>query len=321
MASIPNIEAAEVRRLLTMEECIGVVEQLYLHEADNIYHQPIRTVTRVDADSVILSMPAYSTRLQRFAVKVVTEFKNNPAKYSLPVQGGLILLMDCNNSSVLATLDAPMITAIRTGAVSGVATKLLARKDSKTVAVVGSGEQARTQLEAICEVRDISQANVYSRNRANSTRFATEMSQELGIPIRAYESRQAALENADVLILATNSATPVLDWSEVPKGCHINSIGTLPTHSELDVETIAHSRIFVDNKTAVPLEAGDMLNALNTGRITKKDIQGDLSDLLLDRIVGRSSEDQVTLFKSVGFALQDVYASSYVFDKSAQHPK
>ena len=302
MAIIPNIEAAEVQRLLTMQECIGVVEQLYLNESENIYQQPIRTVTRVDADSVILSMPAYSPRLKRFAVKVVTEFKNNPAKYSLPVQGGLILLLDAKNSSILATLDAPMITAIRTGAVSGVATKLVARKDSKTVAVVGSGEQARTQLEAVCAVRTISEVSVYSRNISNSTRFAREMSQELGILVRAHESRRAALANADIVILATNSATPVLDWSEVPKGCHINSIGTLPTHAELDVETVAHSRIFVDNKTAVPLEAGDMLNALNSGRIAKKDIQGELSDLLLHRVVGRNSDDQVTLFKSVGFA-------------------
>ena len=290
---------------------------LYRYEADNIYRQPVRSVTRVDADSLILSMPAYSPRLQRFAVKIVTEFKNNPSKYSLPVQGGLILLIDGRDSSILATLDAPMITAIRTGAVSGLATELLSRRDSKNVGVIGSGQQARTQLEAICAAREISKVSVYSRNKSNAAQFAREMSNELGVDVEAKDDRKRALANMDIVILATNSFVPVMNWSEVSQGCHINSIGTLPDRTEVDIDTVCNSRLFVDNRSAVPLEAGDVIGALRSGRIADSHMIGDLSDLILNKVSGRTNDTEVTLFKSVGFALQDVYASSYVYDQLA----
>jgi alanine dehydrogenase len=310
-----NLGPDQIHDALPMSKCISVMEEMYRYESENIYRQPIRTPIRIDSDSIILTMPSYSTRLKRFAVKIITEFKNNPERYSLPIQGGLIVLIDATNSSVLATLDAPMITAIRTGAVSGLATRLLAKESSKKVAVIGSGQQARTQLEAVCAVRQISEVAVYSRNRANADKFAVEMSKALRTSVGTKTERREALSGADIVILATNSPMPVISWSEISNGCHINSIGALPERIETDLETIFHSRVFVDNKVAVAQEAGDVLNALRSGRISEDHIRGDLSDLVLGRAKGRTSENEVTFFKSVGFALQDVYASSYAYNR------
>lgn len=301
-----------------MRECIDAMEDLYLREGGNIGAQPLRYVTHVDSDSVILTMPAYSRRLERFAVKMVTEYKKNPSRYSLPVQGGVTVLMDSENSKVLASLDSPTITALRTGAVSGLASKYLSRRDSKSVAVIGSGQQARTILEAVSCVREVDRVKVFSRTHGNAVQFAKEMGRLLGIEVKATEERATAMKNADILIVATNSSTPVIDWNEVPKGAHINSVGTLPDRRELDVETVCNSSLYVDIKEGVLKEAGDVIEAIKSGRITETHILGDLTDLAKKQVEGRASDKEVTLFKSVGFALQDIYASDRVYRKSSR---
>ena len=170
------INAEEVHANLEMAECINAMEELYSHEESFMIRQPKRVVTHIDDESVILTMPAFSDRLGMFAVKIVTEYKRNPETYSLPVQGGLTVLMNSRNSSILAMLDSPTITSIRTGAVSGLATKYLSRADSEKVGSIGSGQQARAMLEAVCVVRKIKRAKVYSRDPKNSSLFAAEMS-------------------------------------------------------------------------------------------------------------------------------------------------
>ncbi|MDG6995223.1 MAG: ornithine cyclodeaminase family protein [Nitrososphaerota archaeon] len=309
----------QIKQSLPMSECIDAMEDLYTNEEENIDRQPMRTVLRVDQDSVILTMPSLSTKLNRFAVKIVTEYKNNPANFSRPVQGGITVLMDSMNSNVLASFDSPMITAIRTGAVSGLATRYLSRKDSKSVAVIGSGQQARTILEAICCVRQIKNALVYSRTLGNAVQFANEMRRTLGISVEAVEDRTFALKNSDIIIVATNSAVPVIDWNEIPAGAHINSIGTLPERRELDLETVCNSALFADTKEGVLKEAGDVIHAIKIGKVTERHLLGTLSDLIKENIKGRSSVDQVTIFKSVGFALQDVYACAHVYNKSTSN--
>jgi len=312
-----SISADRIQEILTMPDCIQAMENLYRNEGNNINEQPLRIVMRTDPETTFLTMPGYSKVLQRFATKIVTEFKNNPVKYHLPAQGGLIVLIDGKDSRVLATLDAPMITAVRTGAVSGLATKLLAREDSEAVGIIGSGQQARTQLSAVCAVRrKIRRARVYSRNHEHAVDFSKAMGEELGIAIEPEPDPASALKRSDIAILATSTTTPVVSWKEVPSGCHINSIGgTMPSRQELDLDTICNSRIFVDLRQGVLSEAGDVMHAIGSGKITANHIIGDLSDLILKRSVGRENDEQVTLFKSVGFALQDLYASSFAFEK------
>jgi alanine dehydrogenase len=292
---------------------------MYFDEADNIGTQPMRTLLRPSNDSLVLVMPAHSKFLKRLSVKVISEFKNNPHNFGLPVQGGKTLLIDAKNSESLAILDSSMLTSIRTGAVSGLATKILARKDSKVVGIIGSGQQARTMLEAICAVRRISNAKVYSPISENAERYGKEMSEKLRIQVNVAKERSLATKEADIIILATNSSNPVVSWRDVPEGCHINSVGTLPERRELDDETIANSKLFVDFRDGVLKEAGDFMHAIESGIIPPHNIKADLSELVRGSKAGRDSEKQVTLFKSVGFALQDVYAASSVYDSIASH--
>jgi alanine dehydrogenase len=313
--NVPIISADQVQSNLTMEECIRAMEELSTNEAMSMSKQPKRTVTAIDSDSVVLTMPAFSSSLGLFAVKIVTEFKKNPEKYSLPIQGGLTVLMNSRNSEVIAMLDSPAITALRTGAVSGLATRILSRVNSRSVGLIGSGQQARMMLKAVCLVRrSIKSAKVYSRNQDNSKRFASEMEGELGISIEAVPDRKLATKDADILNVATNSATPVVAWEEIMPDTHINSVGTLPDRRELDLEIVVRSQLFVDTRDGVLSEAGDVLYAINSGHLDVSAIKGDLFELVASSgKFSRTNEPQVTLFKSVGFALQDIYASAHVY--------
>jgi len=313
--NVPIISADQVQSNLMMEECIEAMQELYTNEGSSMSKQPRRIVTAIDSDSVVLTMPAFSRNLGLFAVKIVTEFKKNPEKYSLPIQGGLTVLMNSKNSEILAMLDSPAITAIRTGAVAGLATKILSRANSRSIGSIGSGQQAKTMLEAVCSVRrSIKSAKVYSRNQDNSKRFASEMEKKLGLSIEAVPDRKLATKDADILNVATNSASPVISWEDIMPDTHINSVGTLPDRRELDLETVIRSQLYVDTKEGVLSEAGDVLYAINSGRMEATSIKGDLFELVADPgKFSRTNEPQVTLFKSVGFALQDIYAGAHVY--------
>lgn len=310
-----------VERSLRMRDCIQVMEEMYSGAADEMAIQPGRQITRVDSDSAILTMPCYSPRLSRFAVKIVTEFKKNPQAFGLSTQGGITILMDARNAEVLALVDSAALTAVRTGAVSGLATKLLSRKDSERVGVIGSGEQARTLLEAVCEVRSIREARVYSPHFAHARRFAIEMAQRTGTEVTPYHEPGQAVEGADILIVATNSASPVLHWEDIPSGCHINSIGTLPDRAELAPDVISRSSVYVDTAEGVFREAGDVILAVKDGLFSRERVVADLAELARRPALGRKRDDEVTLFKSVGFGLQDLYACSYLFDKISSNPR
>jgi alanine dehydrogenase len=311
-----SIGANEVKKVLSLRECIDLIEDLYRFDSHEINSQPLRTLTRVDEHSVILTMPASSNRIKRFAVKIVTEFSKNPERFSIPSQGGTILLFDLDNGMPLASLDAPAITAIRTGALCGLATKILSRKNSSTVALIGSGQQARTQLEGVCATRKIKEVKVYSRDFSHAKDLAIQMTPELNIPILAVQERREATGSSDIIIAATNSPVPVIDWVEdVSPGCHINSIGTLPDRRELDSDTIRNAKLFVDLKEGVLKEAGDVMQAIKDNVVEQDHIVADLSELVKHEKIGRENDQEVTLFKSVGFGLLDVYAADFVYRK------
>lgn len=304
-----------VKSAFSMKEAIGVVEEMLGKGAAEIQSQPARTILKVDQDSFILTMPAYSSILGRYAVKIVTEFKMNPEKNNLPVQGGSILLIDCDDSRVLALLDSPTVTEVRTGALTGLATRILSRPESRRVGVVGSGKEARTHLEAVYTVRGIKEAKVASKNPSHAKQFAEEMSQKLDIRVDAVGTPGEAAGGADVVIAATSSATPVLSSEDISDGCHINSIGTLPDRRELSSDLISRASVFVDTRAGVMREAGDIIQAVREGKFSEAMVKGDLAELVLSKSPGRSNPNEVTLFKSVGFALADVYSASYVYDK------
>jgi alanine dehydrogenase len=313
-----TLDSESLSRNLSIAECMDEIESLYARESEEIAYQPSRVLSRIDQDSIFLTMPGYSPILERFAVKIISEYKNNPKIAGRRVQGGVVMLFDSRNAELLAYIDSVRLTAIRTGAVSGLATKLLSRTDSKKVSVIGSGDQARTQLEAVCAARNIEEARVFSRDFSHAKDFAAKMSEMLKVQIEAArDKRELCQIREDILIVATNSSNPVLNWTEdISPGMHINSIGALPERQELDLETVANSRLFVDNKQAVLREAGDIINAIKMERIDESHIIGDLSDLVLKKKAGRTNPSDITLFKSVGFALLDVYAANRAYENT-----
>ncbi len=215
-------------------------------------------------------------------------------------------------------MEGSFITAMRTGAASGVATKYLAREDSKTVGVFGAGVQARTQLMAVCAMRNIERAFVYDKFEERANGFATEMSGNLNIPIETRKPEDVVKES-DIIITATTAKTPIFDGNLVNPGTHLNSIGSFkPDVREVDEVVIKRSKIVVDQKSAALEEAGDIIIPLKAGIITEKDIYGELGEIVTGIKPGRTSDSEITLFKSVGLGIQDCATAWLAYTKAKE---
>lgn len=266
--------------------------------------------TRLDipeSNGLVLLMPCRAGTSQ-MSLKVIQQFAGNRAR-GLPLIQALVLLGDASDGRFLAIMDGAALTAIRTGAVSGLATQLLARKDSRTAAIFGAGVQARTQLEAVCAARPIRAARVYDEDYSQATRFAKEMSERLGIAVTPADNSAEALKDADVICTATTSRTPVFLDNELAPGAHVNGVGSWkPETVEIPEATICRARVFVDQRAAAMEEAGDLLMPLQKGKIHGEHFQ-ELGELLTERVPGRQGPEEITVFKSVGLAVQDLFAA------------
>jgi ornithine cyclodeaminase/alanine dehydrogenase-like protein (mu-crystallin family) len=297
----------EVEELLTMRECIAVMEQALASLARGEAHQPLRHAIRPEGAPGLLGlMPSYrGGENPLFGLKEVCVFPGNPAR-GLDSHLGAVLLHSGETGELLAMMNASAITAIRTAAVSAVATKLLAREDSKRLAIIGAGVQARTHLEAIPLVRDIESVCVYSRTRSRAEQLDAVVA----------DSVEEAVRDADIVVTVTSSKEPVVRREWIRPGTHINAVGSsIATARELDSATIAASSLFVDRRESTVNEAGDYLFALREGAITDQHIRGEIGDILLGKIAGRTSRDEITLFKSLGLAVEDLAAAAFIFEK------
>lgn len=299
---------SDVERVLSMETTLEAVTDVFrrhaLSEVANIPRGRART------DQVMLHlMGAAAKTLDLAATKTYTSAKGR-VRF-------LVHLFHGRTGELLAVIEADELGAIRTGAVTGVATRLMARADADTVGVFGSGKQARTQLEAVCEVRDIVEAYVYSPRPERREAFAHEMSAELGIEVKPVPRPELAAEDKDILITATTSAEPVLKSEWIEPGTHINAIGSnFAGKSEIDFETIRRcDPIVVDDKEQCRIEAGDLIRATENGVVRWADIV-DLGTVLVKRAPGRHRADDVTLFKSVGVAYADLAAAKVVYEQA-----
>jgi ornithine cyclodeaminase/alanine dehydrogenase len=246
-------------------------------------------------------------------------FSDNGSRYGEPTIQGVVLLHDARTGKPLALMDAEQLTAMRTGAASGVATRLLAREDASVATVLGSGAQAGTQLLAVCTVRPIRKALVYSLSSEQDQAFARRMSERLGIPVQRAEGMRQAVEAADVICTATNSSTPLFDGAWLRPGTHVNGIGSYTrTMRELDTTTVLRSRVYVDGRTAAQTEAGDIVIPIAEGAITYDHVVGEIGAVLLGRAPGRSAEDEITVFKSVGMAVQDAVTAPIVYRRALE---
>ena len=308
------LSAADVRRALPMREAIEVMKEAFRRLSQGDAVVPPRICLEVASRrGRALFMPAYLPAEDRMAVKVVTLFDGNAA-LGLPRIQALVLLLDAGNGSPLAVMDGASLTAIRTGAASGVATELLARSDASVAAVFGAGVQGRTQLEALFCVRPIREVRVVDPDPAAVEAFCREMSGKTGVPVKPASTAAQAVREADVICTATTSRVPVFSDGDLKPGVHINAIGSYqPEVREVPEATVARARIIVDHRQSARAEAGDLLIPLRAGLITEEHLAAELGEVLDGRKRGRTSLDEVTLFKSVGVAVQDLAAAARVF--------
>lgn len=321
MALILNRE--EVASVLTMKDTIEAVEQAFRDLAEGKAEMPLRSTIRVaEPPGLINVMPAYLGTLGALGMKLVSSYPENPGKHRMPTVQATILYSDHKTGKLLAVMEGGYITAVRTGAVSGVATKYMARRNAAAAGVLGSGIQAETQLEAVCAVRPIKSARVFSPTPAHRESFAKRMSARLGIDVKPVAEAAEAVRGCDIVIAASSAKTPILKGEWLRPGAHINGIGSHSTDArELDEIAVKRSKVVVDSMEAAMREAGDLLMPMADGVIGKDHVYAELGELVLGRKAGRGGDDEITLFKSQGLAIEDVSTAKLVYEKAKAHGK
>jgi ornithine cyclodeaminase/alanine dehydrogenase len=306
----------EVMSVLTMKDCMDVVEQAFAELSDGTAVLPLRT-TILPPDGVSLYMPAYLKQMKALACKVVTVYKDNPARFNMPVVIGKVLLQDPESGDVVCIMDGGYLTAVRTGAASGVATKYLARKEDGQIAgIIGSGVQARQQLLAVATARKLSKAFVYDIAESAMDKFIADLQGKIDFPIIKTISIDDLL-GADILCAATSSPVPVFDGRKVKPGTHINGIGShSPNARELDGEIIKRSKFIGDSREACFSEAGDIIIPVKEGLIKESHFYAELGEIITGKKPGRIGQDEITIFKSNGLAIQDVATAKLVYDRA-----
>ena len=311
---------AEVEQLLPMSECIEVMEEALAALARGEAQQPLRTIFKPEGvKGVLAMMPTFRGGNEPlFGLKAICVFAGNAAIGKDAHQGG-VMLFDGETGEPRALVNASAITAIRTAAVSGLATRVLAREDASELAIIGAGVQARTHLSAMACVRPIKRARIASRRFESAQKFANEMRPQFPFPIEPVESAEAAVREADLIVTATISRQPVVQRDWISPGAHINAVGTFsPAAREIDSATVAAATLFVDRRESALNEAGDYLLAAKEGAIGPGHIRAELGEVLIKAHPGRTSRDEITLFKSLGLAIEDLAAAAYVYRKAQQ---
>ena len=311
---------ADVRTLLPMRECIDVMSDALQRVADGSSILPLRTVIRLpDSTNAFASMPAVhgSGDGSSIGAKIITVF---PGNESTPFDShiGVVLLFDPGNGTLLAVADASSITAIRTAAVSGLATRLLARPDARELAILGAGVLALPHLDAVCAVRGIERVRVWSRSGTRAEEFAARVRTSHDVEIVVSPSAEDAVRGAHVVCTITGARTPILDGRWLEPGMHVNAVGaSMPGARELTTDAVARSRLFVDRRESTLNEAGDFLMAKAEGAIGDSHIVAEIGEILLGRNAGRVSATEITLFKSLGLAVEDVAALRHIYAKAS----
>lgn len=316
------LSAADVRRALPMSDAIEGMKEAFALLSAGKATLPQRTQLPVaEYGGISLFMPGYLPAADALAIKIVSVFPQNVTR-DLPSIHGVVIGLDNETGKPVALLEGATLTAIRTGAGSGAATDLLARQDAAIVAIIGSGVQARTQLEAVCTVRACTEVRVYSPNRQNARAFAQEMAGRGPVPaeVHAVASADEAVRGAHIVCTATSSSTPVFSGAALSSGSHVNAVGSFRTDmQEVDVETVSRALVVVDSREAAREEAGDLMIPIDDGVFGFDHIHAELGEIVNGTRSGRTAEDQVTYFKSVGVAVQDVIAAKIAISNARAH--
>ena len=310
------INKEKLASLLPMDECIAVMEKMFLSLTNGECIQPLRSLMWLPGKKGLLGMmPGHAAGLGVMGIKVISVFHGNREE-GLPSHQGVVILFDAQHGQPLMIFDALEITAIRTAAASAVATKLLARENSEVLAIIGSGEQAKRHIEAILLVRKIKQIRLWSLHEKNAIRLVNEMSGKYTIPLQVKQSAQEAAAGADIICTVTSSSQPVLMGAWISAGTHINAVGSCtPSARELDTAAVLKSKLFTDCYESLFNEAGDFLIPKKEGAVTDNHVCGEIGAVLTGRKKGRENDKEVTLFKSLGIAAEDIFSAWYVYQK------
>ncbi len=306
------LNEADVRAVLSMSGLIEAMQAALAAFSAGTVKQPVRTVIEAPG-GFFGTMPAYLGSTPAMGAKLVTVFHDNPS-HGLPTHLATILLLDPATGSLLAILDGRYITEARTAAVSAVAARYLAREDSSVLAIIGSGVQARSHLEALSLVRKFSDVRCWSPSSAHVADFVAESK---NYPVRAVESAELAVRGADVIVLVTASPTPVIEDAWVKTGACVISVGACrPNQREMDPALVARARLIVDSRAAALKESGDVVMAMAESRFGESHIAAELGQVIADPKLGRRDASEITVFKSLGLAVEDVAAADLAYRRA-----
>ena len=309
------IGGTDVKRALSMSDCIDAVDRAMRALSSGGADVPLRTVMKLPGGRNFFGvMPGYLSEPQGLGTKIITIFPDN-AKLGLSSHVGLVLLFDSEIGFPLAVMDAGEVTAIRTAAASAVATRALARPDASHLAIVGTGEQAITHLEAVAKVRTLRTIRVWGRSPDKALSFAREHGPRLGLKIETASTVEEAVRSADIICTVTASREPILNGAWLQKGAHVNLVGASQlTSREADDEVVTVSRFFVDSRVSARAEAGELRHAMDAGLVSESHVLGEIGEVLGGKVVGRTSHHDITVYKSLGVAAQDMAAARVIYD-------
>ena len=300
-----------------MPTCIEGMRSAFRAVADGVVQSPQRTVIRMaDRAGFFGSMPIYARGFGS-AAKVMTIYPGNH-DVGLESHQGFILLFGEENGEPLALIEAGSVTELRTAAASGLATDLLANPESRTLCILGSGVQARSHVRAMGCVRDLTHLRIWSRNKVHGEAFASWAQDTTSLDVSVFDTTGEALDEADIVCTVTASPVPIVEAHALPEGCHVNAVGSFtPAARELDTQTIKQARLFVDSRESALKESGDILTPIDEGAIEEVHIVAELSDLVTGKLSGRLNPKDLTVFKSLGLAVEDLVAARTVYDRAA----
>ncbi len=313
------LRAADVRALLPMAECIELMHRTMIAVSEGRVVLPLRSILVMPGELGMLgNMPGYLGEPECFGVKLVSLIpRNKPPRFSSHL--GLVLLFEVEHGQPVALLDAAEITAIRTAAVSGLATRLLARPEASDLAILGAGEQARSHLESMLAVRKLNRIRVWARDYAKAAAFAQAEGVRHGVSIDVAGTPREAVSDADIICTVTKAREPILDGEWIAPGAHLNVVGSsVATAAEIDTATVVRSRFFVDYRSSTITEGGEYLRALRSGAISPEHIRAEIGEVANGSQPGRTSPDEVTLYKSLGIAPQDLAAAHFVLQRARE---
>jgi ornithine cyclodeaminase/alanine dehydrogenase len=314
------IGKADVLNIAKMGDLIKVMEGAFAEHGRGLVEMPLRhTLRSKDPVGTVSVMPAMFHGSGALGLKVVSHYSGNPAKFNIPTINATVLYLDYKTGMVTAVINGTYLTALRTAAVSGLATRYLARQDAAVLGLIGSGVEAETHLEAMKAVRPVESVKVFSPTQSHREAFARKMSDKFGMKVMPVSTSKEAATDSDIIVTATPSPEPVLKGEWLSEGSHVNAIGSgTLVFREIDEVVLQRSKIVADDIDAASSETGDFLRPMKEGKFSKEQIHAGLADLVLGRKQGRTNEKEITLFKSVGLALEDAAAAKFVYEEAVR---